>query len=99
MVPTENIAFFYIKNELPLLHTFDGQAYFLNQSLDALESLVPPGKFFRATRKYLVHFSAIREVEHYFSRKMLVHLKVNTPEPVIISKDKTTEFLRWLDNR
>jgi DNA-binding LytR/AlgR family response regulator len=99
VVSTENIAFFYIKNELSSLYTFDSQVYFVNYSLDTLEDLLPPGRFFRATRQYLVHFTAISEVEHYFARKMLVHLKVASPEPVIISKDKTTEFLKWLDNR
>ncbi|HEX9513271.1 MAG TPA: LytTR family DNA-binding domain-containing protein [Puia sp.] len=99
IVPTEHIAFFYVKNELILLYTFDGREYFVNHSLDMLESLLPPGKFFRANRKYLLHFTAIKEVEHYFSRKLLIHLKVVTPEQLIVGKDKATGFLTWLDNR
>lgn len=99
VVATDDIAFFYIKGELPVLYTFDNKEYFVNQSLDTLESVLPPGKFFRATRQYLVHFSAVREIEHYFSRKLLVHLKVNTPEKLIVSKEKSVAFLHWLDNR
>lgn len=99
VVSTDNIAFFYIKGELPVLYTFDDKEYFVNQSLDTLESVLPPGKFFRATRQYLVHFGAVKEIEHYFSRKLLVHLKVSTPEKLIVSKEKAVAFLHWLDNR
>jgi two-component system response regulator LytT len=99
VVSTDNIAFFYIKGELPVLYTFDNKEYFVNQSLDTLESVLPPGKFFRATRQYLVHFSAVTEIEHYFSRKLLVHLRVSTPEKLIVSKEKSVAFLHWLDNR
>ena len=99
VVPTDNIAFFYIKGELPVLYTFDNKEYFVNQSLDTLESVLPAGKFFRASRQYLVHFPAVKEIEHYFARKLLVHLTVNTPEKVIISKEKSVAFLHWMDNR
>jgi DNA-binding LytR/AlgR family response regulator len=99
VVATDDIAFFYIKGELPVLYTFDNKEYFVNQSLDTLESMLPSGKFFRATRQYLVHFSAVKEIEHYFSRKLLVHLRVSTPEKLIVSKDKSVAFLHWLDNR
>jgi len=99
VVPTDNIAFFYIKGDLPVLYTFDNKEYFVNQSLDTLESVLPAGKFFRASRQYLVHFPAVKEIEHYFARKLLVHLTVNTPEKVIISKEKSVGFLHWMDNR
>ena len=99
VVPTDNIAFFYIKGDLPVLYTFDSKEYFVNQSLDTLESVLPAGKFFRASRQYLVHFPAVKEIEHYFARKLLVHLTVNTPEKVIISKEKSVAFLHWMDNR
>lgn len=99
VISIENIAFFYIKNELPLMYTFDEKEYFINQSLDTVYNLLPPGQFFRVTRQYLINFDAVKEVEHYFARKLLVHLKVKTPEEIIVGKSKTTEFLTWLDNR
>src|SRR4051812_44501921 len=35
-VPTENIAFFYIKYESPVIMCFDQQEYFVNYSLDQI---------------------------------------------------------------
>jgi DNA-binding LytR/AlgR family response regulator len=50
-------------------------------------------------RQYLVNFSAIREAEHYFSRKLLVKLSVPTEEKLLVGKEKVTAFLSWLENR
>ncbi|MBB4802689.1 MULTISPECIES: LytR/AlgR family response regulator transcription factor [Flavobacterium] len=98
-VLTENIAFFYIKNETPTIMTLDKNEYPLTQSLDDIHKLLSPIQFFRVNRQYLVNFSAIREAEHYFSRKILVKLSVPTEEKILVGKEKATAFLSWLENR
>lgn len=99
VVATDDIAFFYNTGELPVLYTFDNAVWPVNQSLDTLEPVLPAGKFFRANRQYLIHFRAVKEVEHYFSRKLLVQLAVPMPEKLIVSKEKAAAFLHWLDSR
>ena len=98
-VLTENIAFFYIKYESPVILCFDKQEYFVNYSLDQVQNLLPEKQFFRLNRQYLINFNAVKEVEHYFARKLLVNPVLPMKERLIISKEKVTEFLRWLDNR
>ncbi|TKC62225.1 response regulator transcription factor [Pedobacter hiemivivus] len=98
-VKTEDIAFFYIRNEAPTLMTFQEQEYTLMQSLDQLQSILSTKQFFRLNRQYLVNFSAIKEVEHYFDRKLFVKLVIPSPDKLLIGKEKTTIFLNWLENR
>ena len=98
-VPTENIAFFYIKYESPAIMCFDQQEYFVNYSLDQAQSLLSETQFFRANRQYLINFNAVKEVEHYFARKLLVNTVISLKEKLIIPKEKVSEFLHWLDNR
>jgi DNA-binding LytR/AlgR family response regulator len=98
-VLTENIAYFFIKNETPTIMTFDKNEYQLTQSLDEVSKLLAPIQFFRMNRQYLVNFSAIREAEHYFSRKLLIKLTVPTEEKLLVGKEKSTAFLNWLENR
>ncbi len=98
-VLTENIAFFYIKYESPVIICFDKQEYFVNYSLDQVQSLLPEKQFFRLNRQYLINFNAVKEVEHYFARKLLVNSVIPMKDKLIISKEKVSEFLRWLDNR
>jgi two-component system, LytTR family, response regulator len=98
-VPTENIAFFYIKYESPVIMCFDQQEYFVDYSLDRVQELLPETHFFRLNRQYLINFNAIREVEHYFARKLLVKSVVPIKDKLVISREKVSEFLNWLDNR
>src|SRR6266851_2099137 len=69
IVPTESIAFFYVKYETTTMVGFDGQEYFVNYSLENIQNLVTDKQFFRLNRQYLVNFQAVKEVEHYFARK------------------------------
>ena len=98
-IASENIAFFYIRNEIPTIVTFDQKEYGITQSLDEVHNLVSDKQFFRLNRQYLINFAAVKEVEHYFSRKLLVKLVIPTSEQLIVGKDKATIFLGWLEKR
>jgi len=98
-VPTDNIAFFYIRNNSAALMSFNKQEYVLNQSLDQITSAVSPDQFFRVNRQYLINFKAIKEVELYFMRKLHIKLTVETPEKLLINKEKSSCFLSWMENR
>jgi two-component system response regulator LytT len=98
-VPTEKIAFFYIKYESPVIVCFDKHEYFVNYSLEQIQNLLGEKEFFRLNRQYLVSFNAVKEVEHYFARKLLVNLVVPTNDKLLVSKEKVSSFLHWLDNR
>jgi two-component system response regulator LytT len=99
IVPTENIAFFYVKYESSVIVSFDRQEYFVSYSLEQIQSLVTDKHFFRLNRQYLINFHAVKEVEHYFARKLLVNLAVPVPDKLLVSKEKVSGFLHWLENR
>jgi two-component system response regulator LytT len=99
IVPTENIAFFYVKYETSTIVCFDKQEYFLNYSLKNIQALINKKKFFRLNRQYLVNFHAVKEVEHYFARKLLVCPVIPARGKLVVSKEKVSSFLHWLDNR
>jgi len=98
-VQTDSIAFFYIRNDATSLMCFDGQEYTLSQSLDNIVASVSAKQFFRVNRQYLVNFKAIKEVEHYFLRKLYVKLVIETPEKLLINKEKSHSFLDWMEER
>ena len=98
-IPTENIAYFYIHNEITHLMTFDKQQFQLSQTLGQVAEQVSQKQFFRVNRQYIINFSAIKEMEHYFQRKILVKLTVETPEQLLINKEKSHSFFTWLEDR
>ncbi|GAB2698697.1 LytTR family DNA-binding domain-containing protein [Mucilaginibacter koreensis] len=98
-VAVTHIAYFFVRNEQTTLVTFEGEMFTLNQSLDETTNQLDPKSFFKLNRQYLISFKAIKEVEHYFARKLLVKLIVETEEKLLVGKDKTSSFLQWLEER
>lgn len=98
-VPVEQIAYFFVRNEQTTLVTFTGDAFIINQSLDETARQLNSKSFYKLNRQYLISFKVIKEVEHFFARKLLVKLTVPTDEKLLIGKDKTSDFLKWLEMR
>lgn len=73
-----------------------GRRHVLDETLDELEESLDPGMFRRANRQFLVASAAIAEVRALPARKMEVRLVCEVPEPVVVSKAGTPDFLRWL---
>jgi len=96
---TENIAYFSVRYDSTIIVTFDKQEYFVNYSLEQIQNLLPGTQFFRINRQYLASFNAIKEAEHYFARKLLINLTIPTRDKLIVSKERVSDFLHWLDNR
>ena len=98
-VAFDQIALFFIENEISYLLTFDQKKYVVSRSLDEIERLVG-SSFFRVNRKCILNRKAIKDASRYFNRKLLVNLtnEFSLNEPITIGKTKTSEFLNWLIN-
>lgn len=98
-VSTKDIAFFFIRHECTIIACADRQEFIVNQSLEQIQSLVNERQFFRVNRQYLVNFTSVKEVEHYFARKLSVNLFTPVPEKLLVPKEKAIQFLQWLEDR
>lgn len=95
----DDIAYFYIRHDATWIMCFDKQQYPITQSLDQITQAVSTQQFYRLNRQYLVNFKAIKEIEPYFLRKLYVKLSIETPEKLLVNKEKSTNFLTWMENR
>jgi DNA-binding LytR/AlgR family response regulator len=98
-VNVEDIAFFYVRHDATWIMCFDKQQYTINQSLDQVTNAVSAKQFFRLNRQYLINFKAIKEVEPYFLRKLYVKLVIETPDKLLVNKEKSHSFLTWMEDR
>jgi two-component system, LytTR family, response regulator LytT len=94
---TDTIAYFHHELGNVYLMTFEKKKYFVNQTLDELETQLNPNNFFRANRQHIVHRKAVVTVENYFSRRLKLMLLLPTTEEIIISKTKAPQLLSWLE--
>lgn len=100
MIPVNSneILFFKITDDAVELCTKSNDRYRLSWSLDHIETMVDPKMFYRANRQYLIAHHAIKEVENYFDRKLLIKIDPLNPEPIIVSKAKSADLLKWLEH-
>lgn len=90
-----NIAFICIDEKMIKIVTLDHKVFYTNQTLDDLLVQLDPTQFFRANRQYIVSRGAIKDVSIWFGNKLAINLIVETPDKVIVSKARVSEFKTW----
>lgn len=93
----EDIAYFKSNEGLIFLHAFTGKAYPVEYSLDQLEEILNPVQFFRINRKYMVSVRSVEEIHTYFNSRLLLKILPKSEEQLIVSRERTTKFKKWLD--
>jgi two-component system LytT family response regulator len=96
---TEDIAYIYTDHGVVRSFAFDGKSYTMDQTLDQIEEMIDPGVFFRANMQFIISRKAVRDLSFWFNRRHSIKLKVQTPEKIIVSKEKATAFKSWLLNK
>lgn len=95
-VNTNNIAFIYTENKMSYFIEFNGYKSHLNTSLEELNKNLNNTQFYRASRKVILSIKAIEKVEKYGTTQLRVYTRPETPFNIIISKNKLTDFKKWL---
>ena len=89
------IAFFH-KEELIFIHTMANEKLIgEHPTLDELESLLDPEKFFRVNRQYLIHIQSVARIKSTH-KGLSVQLKSPFNTELEISREKAVAFKRWL---
>lgn len=96
---TEDIAFLYSSQGVVRAFTSDTKTFTLDQTLDQIAEMLDPGIFFRANSQFLISRKAVRDLGFWFNRRHSINLKVQTPEKIIVSKEKVTEFKSWIEEK
>lgn len=92
----DRIAYCNTSNERVTACDYDGAVYPLDKTLEALEALLPAEDFFRANRQFIVARRAVKEIVVWFGSRLSLHLTVDTPERIVISKARVPEFKAWM---
>lgn len=97
-ISVSDIELFYVSERSVFMRTAQSKTYDLDYSLDQLQQLVDPELFFRISRNYLIHINAVAKMVSYSSSRMKIILASgNFPEDLIVSREKVSEFKKWID--
>lgn len=95
---TQDISLFYSRSKGSYLFSNQGKHHLLDQSLDTIESLVDPEKFFRVNRKHIIHIDAIDEMIQYTNSRLKIKTTHAFDEDVIVAREKVKSFRQWVEN-
>ncbi|HTI90241.1 MAG TPA: LytTR family DNA-binding domain-containing protein [Puia sp.] len=96
-IKTGEIAYIHLANGLVTLVTRQEHKYVTQYNMEQLESMLDPQQFFRANRQFIINREIVQDVEQYFNRRLFLKLSFPTPEKIIISKVRSSEFLHWME--
>ena len=98
VVPLDQIAYFFSLEKATFLQTAEGRKFVVDYTMDQLETLLDPRRFFRLNRAYLAQQSAIQDIISYTNSRLQTVLKPVAPDAqVLVSREKVNTFKGWLD--
>ena len=95
-ITIEDIAYFYLENQAVFCITHKKEKYFIDQSLERIQTQINPESFFRASRQFIVSRQAIKSAAVFFSRKLKLEVAPPFSHEIIISKLNVAKFKKWL---
>lgn len=95
-VDVDDIACIYSSERNTSIYLKNGKNMAYNKSLDTIIGSLDPRRFIRANKQYIVSKDVILDLVVWFDNRLLVHVPIDLPEPMFISKNKASEFKNWM---
>lgn len=95
-VDVEEIAYFYSDGRLNFFKTNDNRKFVVDYTMDDLEDMLDPNQFFRISRAFYVSVNSIDQIHDYFGNRLLLNLKPAVDKEAIVSREKVTDFKKWM---
>lgn len=92
----EQIAFCYTFNEKVTAYGYDGTAYPLDKTLEALQALLPEAEFFRANRQFIIARRAVKEIARVVREPPYAAPYGRNPRADRRFQARAPEFKEWL---
>ena len=95
-IEVEDIAYFFSDGRLNFFKTFDNKKFIVDYTMDELEEMLDPDRYFRISRSFYVSIDSVDQIHDYFGNRLLLHLKPEIDKESIVSREKVTEFKKWM---
>lgn len=95
-VKLNSISFFYNTEGVTEVSLISGETYKIDRSLDSIFSNLDKNLFYRANRQFIIAREFIKEITIWFDNRLLITLNTETPETILLSKNRAAEFKKWI---
>jgi two-component system response regulator LytT len=97
LIHQQDIAYFYTADKITFMMTREGRKYPLDYTLENLEMMIDPTRFFRINRQYIINIDAIQQMHAHSKARVRIDLLPAAHEEVIVSTEKSPLFKKWLE--
>lgn len=97
MIAVEDIECFYSENKGTYIYTSDKREYLIDRTLEQLDSVLNPTKFFRVNRKFFININKIKDIISYTNSRLKILLNNFSEHEIIVSREKVKDFKNWLE--
>ncbi len=96
-IHADDILCFYSMAKASYIQTKSDRHYVMDHSLEQVEELVDPSRFFRVNRKFIIELDAIADIISYSNSRLKILLKKPAEEEIIVAREKVRAFKQWLE--
>ncbi len=93
----EEIAYLFADGKITYLVDEDNRKFIIDYTLEELETKLDPLLFYRANRKVIAKISSIVKIVTHQNSRLKIFLKPDFGQEIVVSREKTPQFLKWLD--
>ena len=89
-------GYFFSDGRLNFFKTTDNRKFVVDYTMDELEEMLDPHQYFRISRSFFISVDSVDQIHDYFGNRLLLHLKPAVDKESIVSREKVTEFKKWM---
>lgn len=97
VIQIPEIAYFVSDDGYVQLVTHTNKKHLIEYNLEQLTEIIDPNFFYRINRKFILHIDSIKKINSYFNSRLKLNLQPSASDDVIVSRERVTDFKRWLD--
>jgi two-component system, LytTR family, response regulator LytT len=95
-IEVDEIAYFFSDGRLNFFKTYDNRKFVVDYTMDELEEMLDPDKYFRISRSFYISVNSVDQIHDYFGNRLMLTLKPAVDKESIVSREKVTDFKKWM---
>ncbi|MEL6254755.1 MAG: LytTR family transcriptional regulator DNA-binding domain-containing protein [Bacteroidota bacterium] len=96
VIPVEDIAYFYRKDQFNFLRKKSGEEFMIDESLSAVEQKLDAFSFFRINRQLLAHRNSISSFKVLPNRQTELAIEPEMDALPLLNKNRSAQFKQWV---
>jgi DNA-binding LytR/AlgR family response regulator len=74
-IEIDEIAYFFSDGRLNFFKTYDNRKFVVDYTMDELEEMLDPDRYFRISRSFYISVASIDQIHDYFGNRLMLMLK------------------------